>query len=225
MSTLLNPLVYTFQWSLQPIAPFTWFGLGITTLDVVAAARLCLGLRQLRESVYAEYVSKKGDNEIEKSFVKDLSTTLTVTYGGEAMAGDFLFVPCRVCVLIALRLKYVASLLGLTPSFMMSGVIPTLYAVIHATIESLPAVPAQSLQSELFLSVVDGFTRSFLLCNFTPPIVTAHASPLIANSPWTLLLASLVCDMAHLTDVILHIHYKRNSWQLLFRLLLMADSS
>jgi hypothetical protein len=96
MSALLNPLVYTFQWSLQPIAPFTWFGLGITTLDVVAAARLCLGLRQLRESVYAEYVSKKGDNEIEKSFVKDLSTTLTVTYGGEAMAGDFLFVPCRV---------------------------------------------------------------------------------------------------------------------------------
>jgi hypothetical protein len=65
---------------------------------VVATARLCLGLRQLRESLYAEHVAKKGAKaatktksnlEIEKSFVKDISTTLTVAYGGEAMAGKF----------------------------------------------------------------------------------------------------------------------------------------
>lgn len=95
---LLKPLIYTFRWSLQPIAPFTWFGLGISALDVVATARLCLGLRQLRESLYAEHVAKKGAKaatktksnlEIEKSFVKDISTTLTVAYGGEAMAGKF----------------------------------------------------------------------------------------------------------------------------------------
>lgn len=90
---MLAPLVYGFQWSLQPIAPFTWFGLGVSTLDVVAAFRLCLVLRQLRESLYAEHLSKRGRVAAktkalefdEKSFVKDLSTTLTVVYGGETM--------------------------------------------------------------------------------------------------------------------------------------------
>jgi hypothetical protein len=89
---LLNPLVYTFQWVLQPIALFTWFGLSVCTLEVVAATRLCLALRQLRESLHAEYVAKKKSKsnvEIEeKSFIKDLSTTLTVVYGGESMTGQ-----------------------------------------------------------------------------------------------------------------------------------------
>jgi hypothetical protein len=92
---LLTPLIHTFQWSLQPIAPFTWFGLSICTLDVVAATRLCLGLRQLREGLFAEHVAKKGNKttksnlEIEeKSFARDLSTTMTVVYGGETMTGQ-----------------------------------------------------------------------------------------------------------------------------------------
>ena len=70
-----------------------------------------------------------------------------------------------------------------------------LYTAIHAIIEILPTVPAPSLGLELPLSVVDGFTRSFLLCSFVPPTVTANASPIVANSPWTLLLTSLVCDI------------------------------
>jgi len=147
---------------------------------VVAATRLCLGLRQLREGLYAEHVARKGlpagsksqsNLEIEKSFVKDLSTTLTVVYGGETMA---------------------APLLGLTPSFMLSGVVPVLYAGIQAVVEGLPMIPAPSLMTELPLSVVDGFSRTFLLCNFIPPVVTTHASPIMANSPWTLLLTSLI---------------------------------
>lgn len=94
MSVYLEPLVYVFRWALQPIPPFTWFGLSISSLDVAAAFRLCLVLRQLRESLYADHITKtgktttrtKGSVEIEeKSFVKDLSTTLTVVYGGEAI--------------------------------------------------------------------------------------------------------------------------------------------
>lgn len=85
---LVSPLIQVFQYALQPIAPFTWFGLGISSLDVVAALRLCIVLRQIRESLYAQHVSTKGQGSVEnKSFVKDLSTTLTVIYGGEAMTG------------------------------------------------------------------------------------------------------------------------------------------
>ena len=94
---LLNPLIYTFQWVLQPIAPFTWFGSSICVLDVVAAARLCLGLRQLREALRAEHIagngrkssSKTSGVEIEEMlFMKDLCSTLTVVYGGESMTGQ-----------------------------------------------------------------------------------------------------------------------------------------
>jgi hypothetical protein len=179
---LLEPLVYVFRWALQPIPPFTWLGLGISSLDVAAAVRLCLVLRQLRESLHAEHMRKTGDSvtatgtkstlEIErKSFVKDLSTTLTVVYGGEAMT---------------------SPLLGLTPSFMVSGVVPALYATIQAFIELLPVVPAASLALELPLSLLDGFTRAYLLCDLIPPAVTTHASPIVATSPWTLLITSLI---------------------------------
>ena len=95
---LLNPLVYTFQWVLQPIAPFTWFGSIVCVLDVVAATRLCLALRQLREALRAEHIARNGEKtssktksgvEIEDmSFMKDLFTTLTVVYGGESMTGQ-----------------------------------------------------------------------------------------------------------------------------------------
>jgi len=85
-----------------------------------------------------------------------------------------------------------APLLGIPPSFMLSGVIPGLYAAIQAIVDYLPAVPAPSAELELPLSIVDGFTRAYLLCNLIPPAVTANASPLISSSPWTLLVTSLV---------------------------------
>lgn len=85
-----------------------------------------------------------------------------------------------------------APLLGITPSFMLSGTTPALYTTIQAIVDMLPAVPSPSLGIELPLSILDGFTRAFLLCNLVPPTVTAHTSPIVANSPWTLLLTSLI---------------------------------
>ncbi|KAL4260614.1 hypothetical protein AB1N83_009813 [Pleurotus pulmonarius] len=172
--SILSPFVAVFNYTLQPIAPFSWFGLGISTLDIVAAFRLCLVLRQIRDLYKRQHVAVKGHNEVEDdSFVKKLATTLTVVYGGEAIAGPFL---------------------GLPPSFMVSGTVPALYAAIQAIIEYLPesVVPISTFANELPLAVVDGFTRAMLLCTLIPPAVTANPSPVIASSPWALLLTSLI---------------------------------
>ena len=58
MSLALAPLVELYRYVLTPIAPFTWFGFGISTLDVVAAFRLSIALRQLREYLHAQHVEK-----------------------------------------------------------------------------------------------------------------------------------------------------------------------
>ncbi|KAF9484952.1 hypothetical protein BDN70DRAFT_910458 [Pholiota conissans] len=175
MSLLLAPLVEIFRYSLQPIAPFTWFGWGISTLDVVATIRLCVVLRQLREMMLKQHLSTKGAAaaaQVEApSFVKKSATTLLVVYGGEAV---------------------ISPLLGVPPSFMLSGVVPGLYTAIQALVEYLPSVPAPSVETELPLALLDGFTRAYLLCNLIPPAVTTNASQAIASSPWTLLVSSLV---------------------------------
>jgi len=88
LTLLLSPIIDIFRYSLQPIAPFTWFGLGISTLDVVATVRLCLVLRQIREQLHLEHVSTNGAKDVEQtSFIKNLTATLTVVYGGEAVTG------------------------------------------------------------------------------------------------------------------------------------------
>lgn len=85
---LVSPFIEVYRYTLQPIAPFTWFGLGISTLDIVATFRLCLILRQIKEQLYKQHVSTNGLKGVEgKSFVKSLTTTLTVVYGGEAVIG------------------------------------------------------------------------------------------------------------------------------------------
>jgi hypothetical protein len=169
--SLLAPIVELFRYSLEPIAPFTWFGWSINTLDVAATVRLCIVLRQLREVMFKVHVSTQGTKGVEEvSLVKKVATTWLVVYGGEAVA---------------------APLLGVPPSFMVSGVVPGLYAAIQAIIEYLPGVPNISAQTELPLAIFDGFTRAYLLCNLIPPAVTANASPLISSSPWTLLVTSL----------------------------------
>ncbi|RDB23977.1 hypothetical protein Hypma_008600 [Hypsizygus marmoreus] len=170
--SLLSPLVSLFRSSLQPIAPFIWFNLSISTLDLVATVRLCLILRQIREQLYTQHVATHGVKDVEqRSFVKSLTTTLTVVYAGEAIT---------------------APLLGIPPSFMQSGVYPGLYAAVQGVIDALPVVPGISAELELPLSIIDGFTRAYLLCNLIPPAVLTHASPAIASSPWTLLLTSLI---------------------------------
>jgi len=172
MSLLVYPLVEVFRDTLTPIPLFTWFGSSISTLDVVATFRLCALVRQIREQLQAKHVATKGRAGIEEqSFVRALATTLLIVYGGEAIAAPFL---------------------GIPPSFMVSGAVPLLYAVVQAIVEYLPYVPPLSGQTELPMSIVDGFTRAYLLCNLIPPAVTQNSSPIIASSPWTLLVTSLI---------------------------------
>lgn len=103
--------------------------------------------------------------------MRDACAMLTIVFGGEAIIGP---------------------LLGILPSFMFSGVSPGLYIAAQAIVEYIPVLPSVSLSTELPLSIVDGFTRAMLLCTLIPPPVIAHTSPVIASSPWALLLSSLV---------------------------------
>ena len=116
-SLLLAPIVEVFRLILAPIAPFTWLGLPFSTLDTVAALRLCVALRQFREKLARDHALKLktmsgGDPEKEKeraairemeqrSFVRDAAATLVVVYGGEAVMGA-----CTVFVSCAPTLTY-----------------------------------------------------------------------------------------------------------------------
>jgi hypothetical protein len=129
----------------------------------------------MRENLHAKHLRTAGENRLaladERSFVRDACALLTIVFGGEAIIGP---------------------LLGILPSFMFSGVSPGLYIAAQAMVEYIPVLPSMSLSTELPLSIVDGFTRAMLLCSLIPPPVITHASPIIASSPWALLLSSLV---------------------------------
>lgn len=89
MSLFTAPLVDIFRYALVPLPPFTWFGVGISTLDVAATFRLCLLTRQLRELLHAKHVATKGERDVEgKSLVKAMVTTLLIVYGGEVFTGE-----------------------------------------------------------------------------------------------------------------------------------------
>ncbi|KAI0323849.1 hypothetical protein GY45DRAFT_515461 [Cubamyces sp. BRFM 1775] len=181
MSFLLSPIIQVYRLSLQPVAPFTWFGLSLSTLDVVAAFRLCIALRQIREKLWRDHVQKlktvRSEKEAvtlpeveERSFVRDAVSVLLVVYGGEAVTCPALAIP---------------------PSFMLSGVVPAFYTAIQAAVDKLPYVPIPAFENEVPLATLDALTRAYLLCNLIPPMVTAHTSPAINSNPWTLLLTSL----------------------------------
>ncbi|KAL1947262.1 hypothetical protein VTO73DRAFT_14223 [Trametes versicolor] len=182
MSVLLSPVVELYRLALQPVAPFTWFGLTLSTLDVVATVRLCVALRQIREKLWRDHIQKTKTVRSEKettvtvaeveprSFVRDAASVLLVVYGGEAVTCPALAIP---------------------PSFMLSGVVPAFYTAVQAAVEKLPSVPTPAFENEVPLAVLDGMTRAYLLCNLIPPMVTAHTSPAINSNPWTLLLTSL----------------------------------
>ena len=100
---LLAPIVEIYRLILQPVAPFTWFGLPLSAFDVIAAFRLCIALRQFREKLWQDHVLKqktisadeKGKSvalpEVEpRSFVRDAVATLLVVYGGEALTGELI---------------------------------------------------------------------------------------------------------------------------------------
>lgn len=85
-----------------------------------------------------------------------------------------------------------APFLGAQPPFVVSGAVPMLYIVVQALVEYFPSLPALQGEMELPLSVVDGFTRAYLLCNLIPPSVVEHQSAVVASSPWALLFTSMV---------------------------------
>lgn len=101
MSLILLPIIETYRAVLTPIAPFTWFGLPFTTLDVLAATRLCVALRQFKEKLRDDHINKLNtlraqgkavdpQEEIEeRSFVRDAAAALTVVYGGELVTGKY----------------------------------------------------------------------------------------------------------------------------------------
>ncbi|KAK7037466.1 hypothetical protein VNI00_010958 [Paramarasmius palmivorus] len=170
--SVTTPIVEAFRYLLQPVAPFTWFGLSFSTLDVVAAFRLCIALRQIREDLLRKHVKVHGHTAVEvHSFARSAATALTVVYGGEAVINPLLLVP---------------------PSFVVSGTVPMFYTVIQGIVDILPSVPEVTMNMELPLSLFDGFSRSYLLCNLIPPVVTSSSVSEVSASPWALLVASLV---------------------------------
>ncbi|KAI0818497.1 hypothetical protein BC629DRAFT_1278784 [Irpex lacteus] len=179
MSVLLESIVQFYRNILTPVQPLSnWVGSPLTMLDLGAAFRLCLVLRQIREQLRAVHLhnaSKSGDVAVAKledrSFVREAATVLLVVYGGEAITAPYL---------------------GTPPSFMYSGVVPLLYIGTQALVEKLPTVHSMSLNSELPLTLFDGMSRAYLLCNLIPPVVLAHQNAGLASSPWTLLLTTLV---------------------------------
>ncbi|KAI6037002.1 hypothetical protein BKA83DRAFT_4170620 [Pisolithus microcarpus] len=177
----LRPVTAVYQYILAPVAPFAWFGLKTSTLDLLATFRLCLALRQIRESLRREYLRRASGKQSEdaiaaiesRSFVRDALTTLVVVYGGEAMICPYISVPA---------------------SFMLSGTTPLLCIVTQALVESIPApvMPIPSLNTEFPLSILDACNRAFLLCSIVPPVVLSSPIAEASGSPWTLLLSSLV---------------------------------
>jgi len=85
---------------------------------------------------------------------------------------------------------------------MTAGAGPLLYAAVQAIVEYVPEIPELTGELELPLSLVDGFTRAYLVCSLIPPSVTQHRSPIIASSPWTLLVTSLVSAMLYHRGII-----------------------
>jgi hypothetical protein len=86
----MKPIVDAYQYILQPLSPFSFFGLSVTTLDVVAALRLCIAMRQLREEQHRRYLARPESSRKSVdgfSFVRSLTATLLVVYGGEAITG------------------------------------------------------------------------------------------------------------------------------------------
>jgi hypothetical protein len=117
MDLLLQPVVELYRTLLAPVAPFTWFGIPLSTLDLGATVRLCVVMRQLREMAKVDHERKRlaakraikgkdkareagiGDEDDvlpkhpglveERSFVRDAAATLLVVYGGEIISGKY----------------------------------------------------------------------------------------------------------------------------------------
>lgn len=221
--SLTAPIVAFYDYTLQPISALAWVGAPISALDIAGALRLALILRQLREQFHKEHVAKMSLTTTgrvknvqsekvsvpvappeQRSRIRDFAASLVMVFGGEAVVGALkIWRFLRQLGLIFCSLHHhhstsTAPWLGLQPTFLVSGVAPLLYLSASALIDSLPTVPELSLFTELPLSLLDGLTRALLLCNFVPPMITAHTSPAVSTSPYTLLLTAFVCPNSYI---------------------------
>ena len=104
MSVLLTPIVQFYRTILQPVELIQAFGITLSSLDLAAAFRLCLVMRQIREQLLTAHLKKAaaasfGPNagsslgkvqEVERrSFVREASAVLLVVYAGEALTGVY----------------------------------------------------------------------------------------------------------------------------------------
>ena len=99
LPTALAPIFAVYKYALAPVGPLAWLGAPISALDLAAAFRLAVVLRQLREAFHREYASstsatENGDHAqrarpaIEsRARTRDFATTLVMVYGGEAVVG------------------------------------------------------------------------------------------------------------------------------------------
>lgn len=185
MSSLLAPVIAFYDYALQPVPALAWLGAPVSALDIAGALRLAMSLRQVRELYYDQHVSRisatssipeaesaiVGELQEPRSRVRDLVATLVLVHGGEAIAAPWL---------------------GLQPSFLVSGALPAIFVGADALVDLLPTFPGLSMQTELPLTILHALHRTLLLCNVVPRVVTGHASPAVATSPYTLLLTAFI---------------------------------
>ncbi|KLO15445.1 hypothetical protein SCHPADRAFT_938684 [Schizopora paradoxa] len=206
-TALLSPIISAYRLALQPIAPFTWVGSPVSAFDVVAAFRLCVALRQMREAGVVQHLQRQrvrrrvtespqgGEaSASEKRVGGGVSGVGGAGAGGEAEEYSLVKNVAVVLVTVYGGESVMCPWLGIPPSFLASPIVPGLYASLTALVDGLPEswVPPSTFKTELPLSFLDGLTRAFLLCQLIPPVVTAHAVPAVASNPWTLILSSLV---------------------------------
>jgi hypothetical protein len=88
LAYLISAIASTYDYAMTPVAPFTYFGLAISMFDIAAATRVCVALRQRRELNLKEHIKQKGQHGVvveRASFVRNLSATLLVVFGGESI--------------------------------------------------------------------------------------------------------------------------------------------
>jgi hypothetical protein len=102
MPSVLASIVAFYDYALQPVSALAWIGDPLSILDVAAAFRLALILRQLREQFHNEHLAKTSsalrqsrngqtgknlDSLEQRSYARDLATTFLMVFGGEAVVG------------------------------------------------------------------------------------------------------------------------------------------
>ncbi|SRR6266702_2675896 len=105
MPSALASIVAFYDYAFQPVSALAWVGDPISILDIAAAFRLALILRQVRELFHNEHLAKtssaprqakngqdekniaQADQPEQRGRVRDLATNFIMVFGGEAVVG------------------------------------------------------------------------------------------------------------------------------------------